>query len=40
VKLLGIFNLGDFRDGRQLRRNVYKLFLRCEAVGEPKQITG
>lgn len=40
VKLLGVYNLGDFQDGRPLRRNVYKLFLRCEPVEEPKQITG
>lgn len=41
VKLLGVYNLGDFQDGRPLRRNVYKLFFRCETVGdEPQPITG
>ncbi len=41
VKLLAVYNLGYFRDGRPLRPNVYKLFLRCEATGsEPREIAG
>ena len=41
VKLLGVSNLGTFRDGRPLRPNVYKLFLRCELLAEePSPIAG
>lgn len=41
IELLGVYNLGRFRDGRTLRPNVYKLFLRCEAeADEPGPIRG
>jgi ADP-ribose pyrophosphatase YjhB (NUDIX family) len=41
TKLLAVYNLGRFRDGRPLRPNVYKLYLRCEPVdGEPGRIRG
>jgi ADP-ribose pyrophosphatase YjhB (NUDIX family) len=41
VELLAVRNLGNYRDGRPLRPNVYKLFLRCEPIGDgPVAITG
>jgi ADP-ribose pyrophosphatase YjhB (NUDIX family) len=41
VKLLAVYNLGRFRDGRPLRPNIYKLFFGCEPVGaEPGAIAG
>jgi ADP-ribose pyrophosphatase YjhB (NUDIX family) len=41
TKLLAVYNLGRFRDGKPLRRNVYKLFLLCEPLsGEPGSIAG
>jgi ADP-ribose pyrophosphatase YjhB (NUDIX family) len=41
VKLLAVANLGTFRDGRKLRPNIYKLFLRCELLAaEPASISG
>lgn len=41
AKLLALYNLGRFQDGRPLRPNVYKLFVRCELVGsEPAAIDG
>jgi len=41
VKLLAVANLGRYQDGRLLRPNIYKLFVRCELVGaEPAAIDG
>jgi ADP-ribose pyrophosphatase YjhB (NUDIX family) len=41
VKLLNVANLGHFQDGRELRPNIYKLFVRCELVAdEPGRIQG
>ncbi len=41
VKLLAVYDLRSFSDGRPLRPNVYKLFLRCEPVADvPGSITG
>jgi ADP-ribose pyrophosphatase YjhB (NUDIX family) len=41
VKLLAVANLDRFQDGRPLRPNVYKLFVRCELVSEdPAPIAG
>lgn len=41
VKLLMVANLGHFQDGRPLRPNIYKLFVRCELVGEvPGAVDG
>ena len=34
VKLLAVANLGRYQDGRLLRPNIYKLFVRCELVSE------
>jgi ADP-ribose pyrophosphatase YjhB (NUDIX family) len=34
VKLLAVANLGRYQDGRSLRPNIYKLFVRCELVAE------
>jgi ADP-ribose pyrophosphatase YjhB (NUDIX family) len=41
VKLLAVANLAHLQDGRPLRPNVYKLFVRCELVREePAPIAG
>ena len=41
VKLLAVSNLGRYQDGRPLRPNIYKLFVRCELVAEePGQLIG
>jgi ADP-ribose pyrophosphatase YjhB (NUDIX family) len=41
VKLLAVANLGRYQDGRPLRPNIYKLFVRCElAEDEPGAIAG
>jgi ADP-ribose pyrophosphatase YjhB (NUDIX family) len=41
VKLLAVANLGRYQDGRPLRPNIYKLFVRCElVVEEPGPIHG
>ena len=32
AKLLAVANLGRYQDGRPLRPNIYKLFVRCELV--------
>ncbi len=41
VKLLAVANLARYQDGRPLRPNVYKLFVRCELVEEePGAIAG
>lgn len=41
VKLLAVANLGRYQDGRPLRPNIYKLFVRCElVVEEPGPIQG
>jgi ADP-ribose pyrophosphatase YjhB (NUDIX family) len=34
VKLLAVLNLGRYQDGRPLRPNIYKHFVRCELVAE------
>ena len=34
VKLLAVLNLGHYQDGRPLRPNIYKHFVRCELVAE------
>jgi ADP-ribose pyrophosphatase YjhB (NUDIX family) len=34
VKLLAVANLGRYQDGRPLRPNIYKLFVRCELVSD------
>jgi ADP-ribose pyrophosphatase YjhB (NUDIX family) len=33
-RLIGVYNLDRLRDGRPLRPNVYKLFIRCELERE------
>jgi ADP-ribose pyrophosphatase YjhB (NUDIX family) len=41
VELLAVYNLGQTRDGRPLRPNIYKLFVRCEEAGRgPAAIAG
>jgi ADP-ribose pyrophosphatase YjhB (NUDIX family) len=41
VKLLAVANLGRYQDGRPLRPNIYKLFVRCELVSaEPGALIG
>ena len=41
VKLLAVANLGRYQDGRPLRPNIYKLFVRCELMGEePGALVG
>lgn len=41
VKLLAVANLGRYQDGRPLRPNIYKLFVRCELVSEePGELIG
>jgi ADP-ribose pyrophosphatase YjhB (NUDIX family) len=41
VKLLAVLNLGRYQDGRPLRPNIYKLFVRCELVAdEPGPLIG
>lgn len=41
AKLLAVANLGRYQDGRPLRPNIYKLFVRCELVSEePVAIDG
>ena len=41
VKLLLVANLGRYQDGRPLRPNIYKLFVRCELMsGEPSAVDG
>jgi ADP-ribose pyrophosphatase YjhB (NUDIX family) len=41
VKLLAIANLGRYQDGRPLRPNIYKHFVRCELVADmPGELQG
>ena len=41
VKLLAVANLGSYQDGRPLRPNIYKLFVRCELVrDDPGELQG
>jgi ADP-ribose pyrophosphatase YjhB (NUDIX family) len=41
VKLLAVANLGRYQNGRPLRPNIYKLFVRCELVADvPGELQG